>query len=236
MEKIRQDFVANVSHELRTPLSVIAGYLEMLRDDNGAELKPHQPILEKMQTQSDQMTRLVDDLLILSNLDSLENVSPQAEVDVPGMLRAITQDANVLSAAKQQTIELDANEQLWLMGNQRELHGAFSNLVANAVNYTPENGNIPIRWAEEDDTLVLSVTDTGLGIEPQHISRITERFYRADKGRSKHTCGTGLGLAIVKHTLQRHDAELRIDSQPGQGSTFRCVFPLRRGLLKHINL
>jgi len=142
----------------------------------------------------------------------------------------ILRDANILSGSKNQTITLDADPSLWILGNTREIHGAFSNLVANAVNYTPEGGKIDIRWYREDDQLVMSVKDTGAGIDALHIDRITERFYRVDRGRSRSTGGTGLGLAIVKHALQRHDAALEIQSAVGEGSTFSCVFPLERGL------
>jgi len=230
MEQMRQDFVANVSHELRTPLSVIVGYLETLAEEDDEELAAYQPVLWQMKQQSDRMTRLVEDLLTLSNLDNEQTINNNQQVAVPSMLNGILDDAIILSGTKKQTISLHANPDLWLLGNTRELHGAFSNLVANAVNYTPMNGEITIRWFREDDDLIMSVKDTGQGIDNIHIDRLTERFYRVDKGRSRNTGGTGLGLAIVKHALQRHDATLKIESQIGKGSTFRCVFPLERGI------
>ncbi len=230
MEQVRQDFVANVSHELRTPLSVISGYLETLSDKESDELEAYQPVFGQMTQQSDRMTRLVEDLLTLSNLDNQQTSNHKQRVAVPSMLSGIVDDAIILSGNKNQTITLDSTPDLWLLGNNRELHGAFSNLVANAVNYTPDNGKITIKWRSEDDTLIMSVTDTGAGIDKIHLNRLTERFYRVDSGRSRETGGTGLGLAIVKHALQRHDAALDIQSRVGHGSTFRCIFPLERGL------
>ena len=230
MEQVRQDFVANVSHELRTPLSVIVGYLETLVDEDNDALEAYQPAFLQMKQQSDRMTRLVEDLLTLSNLDNEQTINHKQEVAVPSMLESILKDAVILSGNKKQTITLDADPDLWLEGNTRELHGAFSNLVANAVNYTPENGEISIRWYRQDDQLIMEVKDSGPGIDAIHLDRLTERFYRVDRGRSRDTGGTGLGLAIVKHALQRHDATLDIQSQVSKGSTFRCVFPLERGL------
>jgi len=228
MEQVRQDFVANVSHELRTPLSVIVGYIETLHDEESPELEVYHPIFWQMKQQTDRMTRLVEDLLVLSNLENEQNINHQNPVAVPKMLEGIHDDAIILSGSKNQHISLEAEPDLWLKGNTRELHGVFSNLVSNAVNYTPELGNIVIRWYKDKQHLIMEVEDDGIGIEPQHIHRLTERFYRADKGRSRSAGGTGLGLAIVKHALQRHDARLKISSEPGIGSTFRCLFPLER--------
>ncbi len=230
MEQVRQDFVANVSHELRTPLSVIVGYLETLSEEESDELAAYQPVFFQMNQQSSRMTRLVEDLLTLSNLDNEQTINHNQQVDVPAMLNEVLRDANILSGSKNQTITLEADPSLWVLGNTREIHGAFSNLVANAVNYTPEGGKIDIRWYREDDQLIMSVKDTGAGIDALHIDRITERFYRVDRGRSRSTGGTGLGLAIVKHALQRHDAALEIQSTMGEGSAFSCVFPLERGI------
>ncbi|PID46023.1 MAG: phosphate regulon sensor histidine kinase PhoR [Proteobacteria bacterium] len=230
IEQVHQDFVANVSHELRTPLSVVAGYIEMLDNDKAPELETYRPTFWQMKQQSDRMTRLVEDLLVLSNLENNRQVNRRAEVDVPDMLAGIRDDALILSGDKAQSIILDADETLWLEGNARELQGLFSNLVSNAVNYTPAQGTIKMRWYVNNNHGVMEVEDNGIGIEPQHINRLTERFYRVDKGRSRDTGGTGLGLAIVKHALQRHDAKLVIKSKPGVGSTFKCLFPLERCL------
>ncbi|RVU84533.1 phosphate regulon sensor histidine kinase PhoR [Leucothrix sargassi] len=229
MEKVRQDFVANVSHELRTPLSVIVGYIETLDDDDQPELAAYAPIFHQMKQQSDRMTRLVEDLLTLSNLENeSSNINHNNEVPVPDMLQGISDDAIILSGSKNHKIDLVMESKSWLLGNTRELHGVFSNLIANAVHYTPENGTITIHWYETDESAIMEVVDTGIGIEEKHIERLTERFYRADKGRSRAEGGTGLGLAIVKHALQRHDATLKISSVIGEGSTFRCIFPLER--------
>ena len=228
MEQVRQDFVANVSHELRTPLSVIVGYIETLDDEDLPELAAYAPIFFQMKQQSDRMTRLVEDLLTLSNLESEQNTHHQNEVPVPDMLKGISEDAIILSGNRNHVIKLDIESERWLLGNTRELHGVFSNLIANAVHYTPENGTITIRWYERANSAIMEVVDTGLGIEKQHIDRLTERFYRADKGRSRAEGGTGLGLAIVKHALQRHEAVLKISSKIGEGSTFRCTFPSER--------
>lgn len=228
MEQVRQDFVANVSHELRTPLSVIVGYIETLDDDDYPELAAYSSVFHQMKQQSDRMTRLVEDLLTLSNLESDQVTNNQSEVPVSEMLKGIKDDAIILSGNRNQTINLVIETDCWLLGNIRELHGVFSNLVANAVHYTPENGTITIRWYETADNALMEVIDTGIGIETQHIRRLTERFYRADKGRSRAEGGTGLGLAIVKHALQRHDAALNITSKIGKGSTFQCVFPIDR--------
>ena len=228
MEQVRQDFVANVSHELRTPLSVIVGYIETLDDEDMPELAAYSPIFFQMKQQSDRMTRLVEDLLTLSNLESEQNSNHQNEVPTPDMLKGIADDAIILSGSKNHDITLTIDSDRWLLGNTRELHGVFSNLIANAVHYTPEQGTITIRWYQTANNAVMEVVDTGLGIEEQHIDRLTERFYRADKGRSRAEGGTGLGLAIVKHALQRHDATLTITSRLGKGSTFRCTFPIER--------
>lgn len=228
MEQVRQDFVANVSHELRTPLSVIVGYLETLDDGEQPELEAYAPVFHQMKQQSDRMTRLVEDLLMLSNLESEQNTNHQNEVPVPDMLKGICDDAIILSGTRNHKITLDISSNRWLLGNSRELHGVFSNLVANAVHYTPEGSSVTIRWYETASNAVMEVIDTGIGIEAQHIDRLTERFYRADKGRSRAEGGTGLGLAIVKHALQRHEATLTITSRVGKGSTFSCTFPSER--------
>ena len=230
MEQMRQDFVANVSHELRTPLSVIVGYIETLDDDDSPEMEAYHPIFWQMKQQSDRMTRLVEDLLTLSNLENEQHINHQNDVAVPKMLAGIVDDSIILSGSKNHDITLEADENLWLKGNTREIHGVFSNLMSNAVHYTPELGRIVIRWYQTSDHIIMEVEDNGVGIDHQHIDRLTERFYRADEGRSRSAGGTGLGLAIVKHALQRHDAQLSISSEPSVGSIFRCLFPTERGI------
>jgi two-component system phosphate regulon sensor histidine kinase PhoR len=218
-----------VSHELRTPLTVIGGFLETLEDMAAADPAMSKRALELMKQQTSRMTRLVEDLLTLSRLESTQNPLREENVNVPEMLRALQQDAQVLSAGRHQIrIRLECAD--WLKGNTEELRSAFGNLLSNAVRYTPENGEIEISWQLRDAHLTFAVQDTGIGIEPQHIDRLTERFYRVDRSRSRETGGTGLGLAIVKHVLNRHQAVLDIQSTPGSGSTFAVLFPDTRRL------
>jgi two-component system phosphate regulon sensor histidine kinase PhoR len=180
-----------------------------------------------MGEQAMRMQRLVDDLLALSKLESPQHRLVETPVDVPQLLRQIHQDARGLSAGRHEiVVKQDAD--VWIVGNADELASAFGNLVSNAVRYTPEGGAVTLRWSMDAGEAVFSVTDTGEGIEPQHLSRLTERFYRVDRGRSRALGGTGLGLAIVKHVLQRHDARLDIRSTPGIGSTFSAAFPAAR--------
>ncbi|HVY08359.1 MAG TPA: phosphate regulon sensor histidine kinase PhoR [Burkholderiales bacterium] len=224
LETTRRDFVANVSHELRTPLTVVGGFLETLEDMDTPDPAMTKRAIELMRQQTSRMTRLVEDLLTLSRLESTQNPLREEDVNVPEMLRALYQDAQVLSAGRHR-IRMTLESTQWLKGSTEELRSAFGNLISNAVRYTPEHGEIELRWGERDGQLTFSVRDTGIGIEPQHIDRLTERFYRVDRSRSRETGGTGLGLAIVKHVLSRHNARLDIQSTPGSGSTFAFVFP-----------
>ena len=223
LEQTRQDFVANASHELRTPLTVIRGYLETFLDQ---ELPaPMSRALTQMQTQASRMESLVADLLLLSRLESSQHLSDEAPVNIRDMLKTIQQAAKALAPEKQQAISLVMDSEDDLLGQPQELYSAFSNLVFNAVRYTPANKAICIRWWTDNQGGHLSVQDEGLGIDSKHIPRLTERFYRVDEGRSSATGGTGLGLAIVKHALQRHGGKLTIESKLGKGSTFTCHFP-----------
>ena len=186
--------------------------------------------IELMRQQTNRMTRLVEDLLTLSRLESAQSPLREEDVNVPEMLRVLHQEAQVLSAGRHRIrVKLESAE--WLKGNGEELRSAFGNLISNAVRYTPENGEIEIHWGLRDAHLTFAVHDTGIGIEPQHIDRLTERFYRVDRSRSRETGGTGLGLAIVKHVLNRHQGRLDIQSAPGSGSTFSVVFPDTRRLV-----
>ena len=224
LETTRRDFVANVSHELRTPLTVVGGFLETLEDMQTPDPDMTRRAIELMRQQTSRMTRLVEDLLTLSRLESTQNPLRDEDVNVPELIRTLYQDAQVLSAGRHRIrVALESDE--WLKGSAEELRSAFGNLISNAVRYTPEHGEIEIRWGQRDGHLTFSVRDTGIGIEPQHIDRLTERFYRVDRSRSRETGGTGLGLAIVKHVLSRHNARLDIQSTPGSGSTFAFVFP-----------
>ncbi len=226
LKAVRQDFVANVSHELRTPLTVVAGYVETL-NDGADELPPEvRPIMEQIERQTARMRRIVEDLLLLSRLETTAiDESNMEPVDVAGMADAIADDARMLSGEEDHRITVEADRELRIPGVPGELRSALSNLVFNAVKYTPAGGDIRVRWYRRGrEEACFEVVDSGIGIEPKHIHRLTERFYRVDVGRSRAVGGTGLGLAIVKHVLQRHQARLEIESEPGEGSTFRCVF------------
>ena len=227
VDSMRRDFVANVSHELRTPITVIVGFLEAFEDmpdADPAQLRKHIPL---MLAQSDRIRRLVDDLLTLARLES-EPETKDETVDLVSLVQRLAREAESMSQGKHQ-IELTLNNHARLIGNGQELYSALANLVSNAVRYTPVNGIIRIKWGVSDlGEQTFSVQDSGEGIEPQHIPRLTERFYRVDQGRSRATGGTGLGLAIVKHVLQRHQAKLRVESKVGKGSIFSASFPAER--------
>ena len=228
LDTMRRDFVANVSHELKTPVTVVAGFVETLTD-------PSIPLTEEqrrkylglMAEQSQRMQRLVEDLLTLSALESSAAPDDEEEIDMRPLVEKLLDEARALSGGRH-SVESSVEPSSRLLGSARELHSAFSNLVSNAVRYTPEGGAITLSWRLEGGSGVFSVADTGIGVESSHIPRLTERFYRVDHSRSRETGGTGLGLAIVNHVLTRHEATLEIDSAVGRGSTFRAVFPARR--------
>ena len=225
LEQMRKDFVANVSHELRTPLTVISGYIETMQMGSDSLPPRWKRMLQQMYEQSHRMGNIIKDLLILSRLENTQNDKPK-RINVPELLRAICEDAQALSDGRHD-IELHIDSQKDLSGYYNELRSAFSNLLFNAVKYTPEGGRIQVRWYASEERGCFSVEDNGPGIAPHHIPRLTERFYRADPSRNAETGGTGLGLAIVKHVLMHHQAELRITSALGKGSTFLCDFPSR---------
>lgn len=232
LEQMRRDFVANVSHELRTPLTVLSGYLETYLDHLDQEdTKPLPPRWERgltqMQEQATRMQSLVSDLLLLSRLETDHRTEQTESVDIGSLLHGIRNDAETLSAGRH-TLLIELDDSRRILGIEQELRSAVSNLVFNAVRYTPEGCTITLRWRAWREGATLEVEDNGEGIDPLHIPRLTERFYRVDKGRSAATGGTGLGLAIVKHVLLRHDAQLEIDSHPGEGALFRCAFPASR--------
>jgi two-component system phosphate regulon sensor histidine kinase PhoR len=224
LEQMRRDFVANVSHELRTPLTVVHGYLELLGESmlDPAEQPEWAPILAEMQRQSQRMTQLVEDLLTLSRLEAKDALADE-NVAMGSMLGTLKREAEALSQNRH-AITLEDSAQVDLWGSTKELHSAFSNLVSNAVRYTPAGGRIAIVFAREGDGAVLSVRDSGYGIPATHLPRITERFYRVSTSRSRESGGTGLGLAIAKHVLGLHQARLDITSEVGRGSTFSCHF------------
>jgi two-component system phosphate regulon sensor histidine kinase PhoR len=227
VEAMRRDFVANVSHELRTPLTVLAGFLETLAETGGSDRALLERSLPLMLEQARRMQRLVEDLLTLSRLESSAEPPRRDPVDVPALVRALYDEALALSAGRHR-IGLEVRSEAGVLGSEEELRAAFGNLVSNAVRYTPAGGEVTIRWDEHGEGAAFTVRDTGIGIAAEHIPRLTERFYRVDRSRSRETGGTGLGLAIVKHVLQRHDARLEIESEPGRGSTFRALFPRAR--------
>ncbi len=226
LEEMRRDFVSNISHELRTPLTVIHGFLESMQDESDSKMADWHENIDMMMRQSGRMQNIVNDLLMLSRLENetLKNNS-RGEVPIPNILYSIKQEALAISGDKGHKIKLECDDELGLYGVQNELYSAFSNLVFNAVRYTPKGGEITLRWYQDDKGAHFEVRDTGIGIPPQHIPRLTERFFRVDVGRSREIGGTGLGLAIVKHILERHQAKLRIKSKINQGSTFICDFP-----------
>jgi two-component system phosphate regulon sensor histidine kinase PhoR len=227
LEQMRKDFFANVSHELRTPLTVIKGYLETLLDNPELNTSTHRA-LEQMSQQAMRMDALINDLLLLNRLETAAHTKSTDRISINTLLKQVHHDAEALSADKQHVFIIESDANLQLIGSSTELQSAFSNLVFNAVKYTPANKKITIRsWRDEQGAHV-SVIDEGIGIEAQHIPRLTERFYRADSSHNSQTGGTGLGLAIVKHVLMRHDAELEIRSEFGKGSSFTCHFPPSR--------
>ena len=220
LEQMRRDFVANVSHELRTPLTVVHGYLDML---DPADQPEWAPMLSEMRRQSQRMTQLVEDLLTLSRLEA-QDALPDENVAMAPMLATLRREAEALSQGRHAVkVEDSALVDLW--GSTKELHSAFSNLVSNAIRYTPAGGSIAVRFQRsEDGGAVLAVEDSGYGIPAAHLPRVTERFYRVSTSRSRESGGTGLGLSIVKHVLQLHQARLQISSEVGRGSVFACRF------------
>ena len=225
LDRMRRDFVANVSHELRTPLTVLSGFLETLREiDLGPE--EQQRYLALMSEQSGRMLTIVQDLLTLSAIESAPPPE-DAVLDMAKIIDKLRRDAESLSGGRHHLV-VEASDPNDLLGSESELTSAFSNLVSNAIRYTPVGGRITIRWETNAHGGVFSVQDTGIGVDAQHIPRLTERFYRVDRGRSREAGGTGLGLAIVKHALNRHQAQLEITSTPGVGSCFSARFPPSR--------
>jgi two-component system, OmpR family, phosphate regulon sensor histidine kinase PhoR len=225
LEQMRSDFVANVSHELRTPLTVIHGYLELIEQQDNTELAT---IIAEMQKQSSRMNNLVEDLLNLSRLESENTLAEEAPISSGALLHTLQQEAQALSHGRHH-ITVDAGFNGHLIGSPKDIHSAFSNLVSNAIRYTAAGGSVRIGLSGDGQQGVdFYVIDTGFGIPADHISRLTERFYRVSTSRSRELGGTGLGLSIAKHVLNLHQAELVIKSIPGKGSEFRCRFPPQR--------
>ena len=227
LEQMRKDFVANVSHELRTPLTVIRGYLETLADSPDLA-QSWAKAVDQMQQQGKRMTALINDLITLSRLETEDVDEHQDVIHLLTLCQLIVSDARALSGEQDHIFSCTGDSEINLLGNEREVRSAVSNLVFNAVKYSPEGSKIDVHVAKDKHEVVVSISDSGKGIDPKHIPRLTERFYRVDDGRATSSGGTGLGLAIVKHVLLRHDGELKIQSKIGHGSTFSCHFPIAR--------
>jgi two-component system phosphate regulon sensor histidine kinase PhoR len=229
LEQMRRDFVANASHELRTPLTVLRGYLEMMVEEAGKKgaLQEWLSPIGDMARQVTRMSNIIDDLLKLARLEANEGGGRHERVAVGQLLSKLVEEGRGISGGGH-TIELDAESGLELYGHASELHSIFSNLLMNAIQYTAPDGDVRLKWWSDAAGAHFSVRDTGIGIEARHIPRLTERFYRADPGRSNRTGGTGLGLAIVKHALEHHEGRLEIASELNVGSIFTCHFPSDR--------
>jgi two-component system phosphate regulon sensor histidine kinase PhoR len=226
VEIMRRDFIANVSHELRTPLTVINGFLELLTQDPPTDPRESARYQTTMLEQSRRMMRLVEDLLTLSRLEAGDQPANEEIVEMPQLVATLADEARSLSGgAHRFELEIGPGN---LRGSGDELRSAFGNLISNAIRYTPPGGTITVRWNASREGGRFSVSDTGIGVAAEHLPRLTERFYRVDRSRSRETGGTGLGLAIVKHVLLRHQAALKIDSEFGKGSSFSAEFPATR--------
>jgi two-component system phosphate regulon sensor histidine kinase PhoR len=224
LEQMRRDFVANVSHELKTPLTVVRGYVEMVQASDNC-LDPHWlKAFATIESQVTRMDRLVEQLLVLSRVEMNLDVAQKKVQDVPQIIETLVADAVWLNQEKQHKINTMLDNSIGVLGLDTELKSAFANLLYNAISYTPAKGQIDLYWQREGDRVKFMVKDNGPGIRPEHINRLTERFYRVDQSRSRNTGGSGLGLAIVKHVLQHHNAKLEINSRWGQGSEFSIYF------------
>ncbi|MCE1271479.1 MAG: phosphate regulon sensor histidine kinase PhoR [Acinetobacter sp.] len=227
LEQMRKDFVDNISHELRTPLTVLSGYIETFIDQD--DITPRwKRAFTQMQSQTKRMNALVNDLLLLSNLENNKKVAKNQIIDMANLMNQLFDDARAYNLDYGHTLNLDIDSHCDLIGSDMEIASAFSNLITNAIKYTPKGGIITIGWHEDGDHAYFTVQDNGIGINPKHLPRLTERFYRVDSARSRQTGGTGLGLAIVKHVLMQHGAHLEISSKENEGSTFTAIFPKER--------
>lgn len=224
LETMRRDFIANVSHELKTPLTVVRGYLEMFQIGSNEQNPTWQRAFTTMEGQVSRMDNLVEQLLQLSRVEATQHSAQHHPLNMPTLVASLIDDAQWLNKDKQHQISSKIEESLDILGIETEIKSACANLIANAINYTPVGGDIFISWHRIDGIAIFSVKDNGIGIQAEHVNRLTERFYRVDSSRSRDTGGSGLGLAIVKHVLQRHQAKLTIESVSGQGSTFSIVF------------
>ncbi|WOE30933.1 MULTISPECIES: phosphate regulon sensor histidine kinase PhoR [unclassified Acinetobacter] len=227
LEQMRKDFVDNISHELRTPLTVLSGYIETFTDQE--DINPRwKRAFDQMQSQTRRMNALINDLLLLSRLENEKNIAKNQIIEVPSLMNQLFDDAQAYNADYGHTLNLEIDSHCDLIGSDMELASAFSNLITNAIKYTPKGGTITIGWHDDEQHGYFTVQDTGIGIDPKHLPRLTERFYRVDSARSRQTGGTGLGLAIVKHVLMQHNAYLEVESEENKGSLFKAVFPKER--------
>ncbi|MBB86849.1 MAG: phosphate regulon sensor histidine kinase PhoR [Abyssibacter sp.] len=227
LEQTRRDFVANASHELRTPLTVLSGYIDMMEQETGEELAAWRMPVTEMRNQALRMQRIITDLLKLARLESATLDVGLEPIDVAEVIRELEDEARELSQGKHELL-FEIEPDIQLTGRRSELYSCLSNLVFNALQYTPSGGRIEVRWWRDERGAHFSVRDTGIGVSTRDLPRLTERFYRVDVARSRETGGTGLGLAIVKHALERHQGELEIESEEGKGSCFTCHFPAER--------
>jgi two-component system phosphate regulon sensor histidine kinase PhoR len=222
---MRRDFVANASHELRSPLTVINGYLDVMAEDENLPEAWENPV-KQMQVQATRMRQILGELLELSRLEGAGAAASDKPVDVLSLIDSTIEALG--GHSKLAPVTVDAKSSSKLFGNSAEIETVVLNLLSNAFRHTPVDGRISVTWETGTGGADLIVTDTGEGIDPEYIPRLTERFFRVDKGRSRDDGGVGLGLAIVKHVLARHDAELTVSSVAGEGSEFRCHFPPER--------
>jgi two-component system phosphate regulon sensor histidine kinase PhoR len=225
LNKMRRDFVANASHELRSPLTVVAGYLDAMAEDENIGPTWKEPLLQ-MRDQARRMTRIVGELLELSRLEGADKAGSDETVDVLALMMAATDVCGDSEGRPGITLAADSTAQL--IGDAGQIESVVANLLSNAVRHTSAEGRVTVGWRSDADGADLYVADTGEGIAEEHIARLTERFFRVDRGRARSDGGVGLGLAIVKHVLSRHDADLIVKSEPGKGSEFCCHFPPKR--------
>ena len=229
LETIRRDFIANASHELRTPVSILYGYLEMMLEKKQSGISSEwKRAIRQMHEQTHRIKQIIEDMMMLSRLENPDTSNMHETLDMTQLVRSVSHNAKILSGKKSHSINTHIDSSHDLLGNRAEIESLLSNLVSNAVHYTPSGGKITIKWAVKSAQGTLSVADTGIGIDKEEIPRITERFYRIDTARSRDTGGTGLGLAIVHHIVNRHEAKLRIRSIPAKGSVFTVIFPAQR--------
>lgn len=223
IESERKEFISNVSHELKTPLTVISGFIETLEDMFSISGEKQKNILKMMGDQAYNMSKLIDDLLLLSNVESsiFQNRSEKLLMNV--IISKIKKNISILDS-KRHRIKYQIDNNLSIYGSKKEIESAFLNLITNAIRYTDKDGFISISWGLINGLAIFEVRDTGCGIKPMHINKITERFYRVDADRSRNSGGTGLGLSIVKNIIKQHDGQLKITSEVGKGSSFKLIF------------